>query len=444
MKAPPAAPSLERLLTAQHAQLDHIVASSLALDDSEYLHWDKLRHLSPPHPLTSEQWWLALKLKRGMGATRIPELRATNDRALALARHARIEAALADADRRLAGAVAAPQAVLDDSTRNRFIASSLMEEAIHSSMFEGAVSTREAAKEMLRNARAPLNRDERMIINNYRAMSRLGELRKQTLSVEVILELHRILTDGTLDDPRDAGRIQTPDDHRVDVFDRRIQRSVFQPPPAAQLPERLDRLVRFANADDITDGRYLHPVMRSILLHFQLAYDHPFVDGNGRTARALFYWSMLRRGYWLTEFISISRLLYANRSPYERAYLFVESDEQDGTYFVLQQLEALRQATDELYVYVARKSAELMQLRNLLAHRDDLNHRELALLEHALRKPETTYTHESHANSHRVSIVSARADLLHLTRLGWLRKTKLGKKFAYRAVPGLEKRLGRT
>ncbi len=51
---------------------------------------------------------------------------------------------------------------------------------------------------------------------------------------------------------------------------------------------------------------FIHPVIRAILLHFMLAYDHPFVDGTGRTARALFYWSMAHQGYWLMDFISIT------------------------------------------------------------------------------------------------------------------------------------------
>lgn len=44
-------------------------------------------------------------------------------------------------------------------------------------------------------------------------------------------------------------------------------------------------------------------------LHFMLGYEHPFVDGNGRVARAMFDWAMLRNGYWLFEFISVSRII---------------------------------------------------------------------------------------------------------------------------------------
>lgn len=46
---------------------------------------------------------------------------------------------------------------------------------------------------------------------------------------------------------------------------------------------------------------FIHPAIRAIILHFWLGYDHPFVDGNGRTARALFYWAMLRQNYSLFE-----------------------------------------------------------------------------------------------------------------------------------------------
>ena len=65
---------------------------------------------------------------------------------------------------------------------------------------------------------------------------------------------------------------------------------------------------------------FLHPVIRSILLHFWVAYDHPFVDGNGRNARALFYWSMLRHGFWLAEFFSISHEILKAPRKYYRAF----------------------------------------------------------------------------------------------------------------------------
>lgn len=441
MKPLPPTPALNDLFRLLPDRVAAVLERSAALDDSAYLHWESLRHREPPSGLSDREWWFALKWRRSSAAVSVPLLRATNGTPLTYTRHARIELGVSKMDRLLAGQQALPQAAANPATRDQYLASSLMEEAIHSSLFEGAVSTREAAKDMLRSRREPMNRDERMILNNFRAMERLREMAAAPLSLEGILELHRILTDGTLDDPGQAGRVQRPGEVRVDVIDHRVNRVVHTPPPAEQLPDRMAALVEFANAPDIENGQYLHPVIRSILLHFQLAYDHPFYDGNGRTARALFYWSMLHRGYWLAEFFSISRLLYRNRRPYELAYQQVESDAQDATYFLIQQFEVLDQAVAELFAYVERKGRAQLSLRRRLVDRGDLNHRQLALLDHALRRPEAEYTHASHATSHRISGVTARTDLLGLVAKGWLRQVRVGRRVHYLPIDQLEARM---
>jgi len=414
-----------------------------SVSDVQYFHWEELRHRAPPAGVESLDWWYALKLKRSMSARSYPELQGFGGRALTVSMIAAMEAQLVQCDRQLAGEIAHQGASLDAQTRDRYLSSALMEEAIHSSLFEGAVSTREIAKDMLRERREPINQHERMIVNNHKAMLRLRELAKQPLTVEAVLNLHAILVDGTLKHPEQAGRIQSPNDERIVVWDQKSQSAVHTPPPAEELPARMERLVAFANGEDIEGDRYTHPVLRSILLHFELAFDHPFADGNGRTARALFYWSMLRHGYWLAEFVSISRLIYQHPDPYRRAFLYVESDPQDVTYFVRQQLDLIRNAINELHAYVDRKRRDMDTMRALIRRRDDLNNRQLALLDHALRHPDAAYTHESHASSHRISIMAARGDLQDLVRAKFLRQEKSGKKFVYRPVPRLDSKLKR-
>jgi Fic family protein len=445
MKTPPSTPSYDRLLAGPTDRFQRVWQHSLHIDDSAYLHWEELRHREPPAGLSVEEWWYAHQLRRRGSAVAFDELLARNGKPLRLSSHPRIDSARTLADQRLAGSIAVPEAIsINAQSRDRFLVSSLMEEAIHSSLYEGAVSTREAAKELLRSGRGPATLDERMILNNYQAMDRIRQLRGEAMSLPLLLELHRIITDGTLDDPSAAGRLQRPEEPRVEVYSKLHHSAVHTPPPADQLPERMARLIEFANAPDESDGRYVHPLLRSILLHFQLAYDHPFADGNGRTARALFYWSMLRHGYWVTEFISISRLLHRRRGPYERAYQWVESDHQDGTYFVLQQIDALFEAVDELEAYVRRKSEQTAELARLSAGRHELNHRQRALLHHALRRPGARYTHESHAHSHGVSKITARSDLQALVRQGLLTMRREGKKLVYGVVVDLPALLGPT
>ncbi len=294
---------------------------------------------------------------------------------------------------------------------------------------------------MIRSGRPPRDRSERMIANNFAAMRHIGELRDEALTPDLIRELHRIVTAGTLDEPDAAGRFQTPDEPRVGVFSG-LDEPLYVPPPAQLLPERIDRLCEFANAPGDSGPAYLPPVLRAITLHFMLGYEHPFLDGNGRTARALFYWSMLRHGYWLTEFLSISRILRRSPGRYARAYLHTETDDNDLTYFFLHQLGVLHEAIDGLVVYLERKMHEVRAMRERLDPVDaELNHRQLALLRHALRHPAFQYTVESHRGAHRVVTETARQDLAALARLGLLRRRKIGKRFVFTAVPDMAARL---
>jgi Fic family protein len=308
-----------------------------------------------------------------------------------------------------------------------------MEEAIRSSQLEGATTTRHVAKEMLRSGREPSDRSERMILNNYRALQFMREAGRR-LTPALVLELHRILTDGTLENPDAAGRLQRADEERVSVwFDGEL---VHKPPPADQLPERLKALCAFANVEE-NARQFVHPVVRAILLHFWLAHDHPFEDGNGRTSRALFYWYLRTRGYWLVEYLSISRILRNAPAQYARSFLLTETDGGDVTYFIDYQLGVIRRAIGELHEYLGRKAEELKNVERLLSRSPDFNHRQLALLGYALRHPEMFFTFRTHAQSHGVTHETARNDLLPLVEKGLLTRTTARGRHVFRPRPNL-------
>jgi Fic family protein len=403
----------------------------------DYAHWDKLRHLEPPGDLTAEEWWLAVKIGRASQLNRLP-LTSADGKHFFYAVPPKAQQLLHFVDQHCGGEIAMGEVVTtDEQARNHYLVSSLMEEAIRSSQLEGAATSRRVAKELLRTGRPPRDRGEWMILNNYRALEFMREGMGETLTPDLVMTLQRILTENTLDDPGTAGCLQTSKEGRVVVLDMSDGSVIHTPPPANQLPARLQAMCDFANGADDDPNGFLHPVVRGILLHFWLAYDHPFVDGNGRTARALFYWFMRTHGYWLTEYLSISRILRKAPAKYTRAFLLTETDGGDTTYFLLHQLDVIERAVDELHAYLRRKAREVKDVERLIKDAQELNHRQLALLSDAIRHPDNAYTYESHAASHRVTTETARTDLRDLQQRGLLERRRARRKHLFAAVPDL-------
>ncbi len=438
MKLPAAPPALHEIFS-DPSRISDILRGSEAESTrtDRYLHWDDLRRREPPADLTSQEWWAGLTLRRLSGQQGVP-LRARDARPFRFSLTARMFEQLHAIDLKCGGSVEGPEPVTNPETRDRYYVSSLVEEAITSSLLEGAAVTRSVARELLRTGRKPTGTDERMILNNFQTMRRIADWKTQDLTPATVLEIHRTITKGTLENSEDEGRLRSQDDD-VRIEDESTGEIVFVPPGADELTGRLEALCEFANDREMRG--FLHPVIRSITLHFWLAYDHPFVDGNGRTARALFYWSMLRHGFWLFEFISISQQILREPTKYYRAFLHTETDGNDLNYFLLHQLGVIERAIEDLHTYIQRKSAENHGLQRLLHGLGDFNHRQIALLTHALKHPGANYAVASHRNSHRVATQTARNDLDGLTDLGLLVRHRYGKAFNYRPVPDLDAEL---
>ncbi len=439
MKHPESPPPMDRLLAGltDLSKLGQITA--LAQDERstrQYLHWDKLRHLPVPNGFSHEDWWLALKLSR-TGMLRPVPLKDRSGQPFQFAVPEMVHEELHKIDIGAGGAIGLPEPITNPQTKDRYLIRSLIEEAITSSQLEGAVTTREVAKEMIRTGRPPRDISEQMILNNFATMQRITELRTEALTPQMVFDVHQLVTVKTLPDQTAAGRFRRADEHRVVGDD---YGEVFHdPPPAEELPARLAAMCDFANGK--TPGFFIHPVVRAIILHFWLAYDHPFVDGNGRTARALFYWSMLHHGCWLFEFISISNILRKAPAEYARSFLHTESDANDLTYFIVAQTKVIRKAITELHAYINSKTAEVRELEVHVRALNLFNHRQAELIRHALKHPYQQYTIGSHQQSHNVVYQTARADLLDLESRGMLELKKASRPMVFRVPKDLSTRL---
>lgn len=259
MHVPLQAPQLRDLISDLDPSL---ILSLLGQRDepTDYLHWDKLIHLSPPAGLTSRQWWLSIKLSR-VGGRRVVPLRDTSGEPFHLTTPDQVLRLLHVLDQQLAGRIAMSDTITSEGSRDRYVVSSRIEEAITSSQLEGAVTSRRVAKDLLRSGRPPRDRSERMIVNNFAAMQRVRDAQQQPLTPSLVCELHRIVTLGTLEDPDSAGRLERPGDERVQIWGHEDQ-LLHSPPPAEELPTRLAALCAFAMGE--TDTGFVHPVVRAV------------------------------------------------------------------------------------------------------------------------------------------------------------------------------------
>ena len=439
---PPPAVELNKAMR-RFAEMDTYVP--LLDERGRYWHWDDLRHRPAPDGFQNqEEHWGVLKFARLAAARQLPF--ADTDEQCFWHCPGALEQSVFLLDRQAAGylGLSTPDSA-DKRTGERYIINGLMDEAIHSSQLEGADTGYARAKEMLREKHSPRDHGERMIFNNYQAMQRIvREFQSKPLTPDMIRELHSILTEGTLEKNSDCGRFRDcdKDDDGFGVYDNLRGERVHQPPPWRQLAGRIKLLCDFANEKD--NEPFVHPAVRAMILHFMLAYEHPFIDGNGRTARALFYWAMARNDYWLVRYAPISAIIKRKPSAYERAFLLSEKDGGDLTHFLVYHLEVVLQALKQLSRYVKNREEELRQAEKQLVNarvEGNWNHRQLALLARALRKPEAEFTYVSHRNSHNVARQTAITDLdkLHEARL--LQKRKRGRRMVFFPADDLRERL---
>lgn len=441
MKIPQTAPTLMELLrdwTAETAE--RLIHTDLRIAEGDYPHWEKLRRMPlPPGYSNHREWWMGIKIDRLGALTPVPGFVDKKHAPFQFQVPSFLQRFTHEFDQKMGGNLLVPDGATDHENTDRYIISSLIEESITSSQLEGAATTRAVARDMLRSQRPPRDLSEQMILNNYITMVKIQQLKDQALTPELVFDIHKLITTKTLENPDAAGRLRTATE-AVDVRDD--YGTVYHaPPPADELAQRLNAMCAFANGHSAPGAPFIHPTIRAIILHFWLAYDHPFVDGNGRTARALFYWCMLHHGYWMFQFISISTILRKSAAGYGRAFLYTETDGNDLTYFILHQVETIEKAKAALVEYLQRKTREKQELLDASAGLDRFNPRQVALLNHARRNPGFTYTVVSHKSSHGIATQTARTDLQQLVQLGLLVESNRGRKRLYTVAPDFESQL---
>lgn len=384
--------------------------------NADYEYWDKAKYKKLPEGFTPQMLWTNVKASR---------LRSTipvwNKYGINLCVTSQMQRLCHEFDMKF-GSFWEVEGDSQSAEKKYYLSSSLMEEAIYSSKMEGASTTRIVAKDMLRKKKSPQNKSQQMIVNNYNTIQYIVEHKEQPLTEELLLTIHRLMTEKTLDNPEDAGRFRTND--KVVVADMVEGDIIYTPPSFQEIPEFVESLCNFFNNDN--PRTFIHPIIRGIIVHFMLAFMHPFVDGNGRTARALFYWYMLKEGYKLTEYMSISRVIAKSKANYEKSFRYVENDGNDMGYFVAYNLGALEKSFQQLRDYIQRKQREKRAASSFMMA-GNINQRQALILQRIKEEPDTIFTVKDVQEQFSVSSMTARKDLADLVQQGYLTEIALNK-----------------
>ena len=385
--------------------------------NDEYEYWDKVKYKNIPESCTSvQELWTRVKASRITTTVYTWE---TYNVTFGLTN--RMQRMCHEFDMNFGGSWG-NSAVLLHENREQYLISSLMEEAIFSSQMEGAATTRKVAKDMLRKKMAPKDKSQQMIANNYQTIRFIVENKEKPLTPELVFHIHRLMTEKTLENPEDAGRLRRNDD--VVVEDGITHEVVHMPPSYEKLPTFVEELCHYFNE---TDAKiFVHPIIRGIIIHFMVAYMHPFVDGNGRTARALFYWYMLKQGYWLMEYMSVSRVIASSKKSYEKAYQYVESDGMDVGYFIIYNLKVLEKAFKQLQAYLKKKQEE-KTLANTFLQLGNINERQAQIIRMYIDNPNEVLTVKDVQTKFMVTATTAKSDITGLMQRGMLSEISFNK-----------------
>jgi Fic family protein len=375
--------------------------------NNEYLYWDKVKYKKTT--LLPEELWYTVKFSRLLKKQFVN----FGKFIFAFTNTDYVLKMLHYFDLNIGGSLGSNVSIAE-TEKSRYLISSIMEEAISSSQMEGAATTRKKAKEMLQKELKPKNRSEQMILNNYETIQHITQHKDDDLTFENLLYIHSLITKNKLDKSEDEGVFRSNND--VYVVNHSTSEVVHKPPHFGEIKELLTSLCNFFNKDT---GEFIHPIIKGIIIHFMIAWIHPFTDGNGRTARTLFYWYMLKRGYWLTEYLSISRIIKDTKNQYEKAYLYTEADENDLSYFITYHLKTMEKAFDALKEYIRRKQKEAKHAAHFLRI-PNINERQAQIIKLLHEEPDRVLNIKEIENRFQVSNFTARSDLRGLEKLGFL------------------------
>lgn len=257
----------------------------------------------------------------------------------------------------------------------------LVLEAHHTTHIEGTQLTLEQSEQLLKG-QTPVNTnpdDARELVNYRDAFNLVADYLDSDSPVTegLIREIHKRLVKGVRGDSAAPGEYRKIQNY---VVNSKTGETVYTPPPVYEIQSMMQELVDYIN--NIGD---VHPVFVSGIAQFQLVHIHPFLDGNGRSARLLSTLCLYRKGYDFKRLFTISEYYDRNRSDYYKAIQSVRENDMDMTGWLEYFTHALSEQMQEI-----KTKGEVVIRADVLGKRHNLSERQQKAVQYVLQSGELT------------------------------------------------------
>lgn len=444
MKFKLAKPKLEEIKSDQIAKLfksknkKKILSFVKKYIENDYVYWDKFKHKEPsPKGISKEELWILIKIFRESQSVKSVVI---NKKKIPFTwvKLDYFEEFFHELDMSTGGELFVEKSSVQKANKQKLITRGIMEEAIASSQLEGAATSRKAAKKMLREGRKTQNESEQMIVNNYNSMKAIEEdYKDREMDMDLILELHSLITKDAKDSDSKPPRLRKKGDP-VYVTNKATGAIYHEGPDIQFVKEELKKFIKFAN-NGLGHETFVHPVIKAIILHFWMGYLHPFTDGNGRLARLIFYWYLIKEGYWAFVYLPISKAIKKSPKQYAMAYIYSEQDENDMTYFIDYNIKKIKLAIIEFKEYLTKQAKENKKMKKKSETAHSLNARQVQLLQFLHGDPDERTNLTIHTNINQIAKMTASKDLKDLVKKGFLKREKQGRSVYYYGTDKINK-----
>ena len=223
-------------------------------------------------------------------------------------------------------------------------ARALVLEAHHTTRIEGSTLTFEQSERLLAGEKVPGAdpNSTRELLNYKKAFEFVSKYLDSSdpITDELIREIHRRLVRGVRGNAAAPGEYRKVQNYIVNRGTRQV---IYTPPPPGEVPALMSGLVAW-----LRGRRSENPVLVAGMAQFQLVHIHPFVDGNGRSARLLSTLCLYRSGYDFKRLFSLSEFYDRDRPAYYRAIQSVRENGMDLTGWLEYFAEGLAVQMDEV------------------------------------------------------------------------------------------------